>query len=237
MSELILVRHGQATPFERDTDRLSALGEQQARAGGAALTAQGVRPTHVLHGSLVRQRRTAELAGEGQTGNEPGWPAPTLDPRFSEFDGDGLVTTLAPLLAQQDAEFGTLATTFREHRDSPERNRHFQRMLEALAAAWQAGRVTHPEVEGWADFRARVRAGLGDVLRLPAGTTAVLFTSGGVIGLAVALALDAPDASALKLNWRVKNGSLTRFTFGGGRLSLDSFNEEGHLPPDLRSWR
>ena len=237
MSELILVRHGQATPFEKAPDRLSALGEQQARAVGAALTAQGVRPTHVLHGSLVRQRRTAELAGEGQTGNEPGWPAPTLDPRLSEFDGDGLVTTLAPLLAQQDAEFGTLATTFREHRDSPERNRHFQRMLEALAAAWQAGTVTHPEVEGWADFRARVRAGLGDVLRLPAGTTAVLFTSGGVIGLAVALALDAPDASALKLNWRVKNGSLTRFTFGGGRLSLDSFNEEGHLTPELRSWR
>ena len=237
MSELILVRHGQATPFEKDTDRLSALGEQQARAVGAALAAQGVQPTHVLHGSLVRQRRTAELAGEGQTGNEPGWPAPTLDPRFSEFDGDGLVTTLAPLLAQQDAEFGTLTTTFREHRDSPERNRHFQRMLEALAAAWQAGSVTHPEVEGWADFRTRVRAGLGDVLRLPTGSTAVLFTSGGVIGLAVALALDAPDASALKLNWRVKNGSLTRFTFGGGRLSLDSFNEEGHLPPDLRSWR
>ena len=232
MSEMILVRHGQATPFEKDTDRLSALGERQARAVGAALTAQGVRPTHILHGSLVRQQRTAELAGE-----EQGWPAPTLDPRLSEFDGDGLVGTLAPLLAQQDTEFGALTKTFREQRDSPERNRHFQRMLEALAAAWQAGRVTHPEVEGWADFRTRVRAGLGDVLRLPTGSTVVVFTSGGVIGLAVALALDAPDASALKLNWRVKNGSLTRFTFGGGRLSLDSFNEEGHLPPELRSWR
>ncbi|MGI8748775.1 MAG: histidine phosphatase family protein, partial [Deinococcus sp.] len=27
MSTLILVRHGQATPFEADTDRLSPLGE------------------------------------------------------------------------------------------------------------------------------------------------------------------------------------------------------------------
>lgn len=232
MSDLILVRHGQATPFEADTDRLSPLGERQARAVGEALTAQGVRPTHVLHGALVRQRRTAELAAEGRD-----WPTPTLDPRLSEFDGDGLVGTLAPLLARQDAEFAALAGAFREHRDSPERNRHFQRMLEALAAAWQAGRVTHPEVEGWADFRARVRDALGDVLRLPSGSVAVVFTSGGVIGLAVALALDAPDASALRLNWRVKNGSLTRLTFGGGRLSLDTFNEEGHLPPDLRSWR
>lgn len=232
MSDLILVRHGQATPFEADTDRLSVLGERQARAVGEALAAQGVRPTHVLHGALVRQRRTAELAAEGRD-----WPTPTLDPQLSEFDGDGLVGTLAPLLARQDAEFAALVGAFREHRDSPERNRHFQRLLEALAAAWQAGRVTHPEVEGWADFRARVRDALGDVLRLPSSTVAVVFTSGGVIGLAVALALDAPDASALRLNWRVKNGSLTRLTFGGGRLSLDTFNEEGHLPPDLRSWR
>ena len=237
MSELILVRHGQATPFEQDTDRLSPLGERQARAVGAALAAQGVRPTHVLHGSLVRQRRTAELAREGQGGEGQDWPAPTLDPRLSEFDGAGLVGTLAPLLARQDPAFGALAATFRDHRDSPERNRHFQRMLEALAAAWQAGRVTHPEVEDWADFRARVRAALGDVLRLPPGTTAVVFTSGGVIGLTVALALDAPDASALRLNWRVKNGSITRLTFGAGRLSLDTFNEESHLPPELRSWR
>ena len=53
----------------------------------------------------------------------------------------------------------------------------------------------------------------------------------------VALALDAPDATALNLNWRVKNGSVTRLTFGGGRVSLDSFNEVHHLPPELRSWR
>ena len=232
MSDLILVRHGQATPFEADTDRLSVLGERQARAVGEALTARGVRPTHVLHGALVRQRRTAQLAGEGRD-----WPTPTLDPRLSEFDGDGLVGTLAPLLARQDAEFAALAATFREHRDSPERNRHFQRLLEALAAAWQSGTVTHPEVEGWADFRARVRAALGDVLRLPSGSVAVVFTSGGVIGLTVAFALDAPDTSALRVNWRVKNGSVTRLTFGSGRLSLDSFNEEGHLAPDLQSWR
>ncbi|WP_338069163.1 hypothetical protein [Deinococcus fonticola] len=52
-------------------------------------------------------------------------------------------------------------------------------------------------------------------------------------GLITALSLNAPDGSALKLSWRVKNGSLPRFTFGSGRLTLDSFNNEAHL----RSWR
>lgn len=230
MSDLLLIRHGQATPFEADTDRLSPLGEAQARAVGETLA--DFAPTHVLHGTLMRQRRTAELAAEGRD-----WPAPVTDPRLSEFDGDGLVNVLAPLLAARDADFAALSRAFDEGRHTLERNRYFQRLLEALAAAWQAGSVTDPRVEGWADFRARVRAGLRDVLALPSGSRVAVFTSGGVIGLAVALALDAPDAAALKLNWRVKNGSLTRLTFGSGRLSLDSFNEEGHLPPDLRSWR
>ncbi|GHF36727.1 broad specificity phosphatase PhoE [Deinococcus metalli] len=230
MSELLLVRHGQATPFEADTDRLSPLGEAQARAVGDALRADGVRPTHVLHGALVRQRRTADLAAALE------WPAPALDARLSEYDGDGLVNVLAPLLAARDPVVARLAATFRAAAPA-ERNRAFQTYLEAVAAGWQAGTLTHPDVEDWATFRARVRAALDDLLRLPSGSTVLAFTSGGVIGLTVALALDAPDTTALALNWRVKNGSVTRLTFGRGRVSLDSFNEVHHLPPDRRSWR
>lgn len=230
MSELILVRHGQATPFEKDTDQLSPLGEQQARAVGEFL--RELRPTHIVHGSMVRQRRTAELACTGRD-----WPTRQQDARLNEFDGDGLMRTLAPALAEQDSGFRQLVADFQANRQGPERNRHFQRMLESLADAWQAGRVTHADVEGWAEFRSRVRAALTDLLALPTGSTVLAFTSGGVIGLITAMSLDAPDASALKLNWRVKNGSLTRFTFGGGRMSLDAFNEQGHLPEELRSWR
>lgn len=236
MSELILVRHGQATPFEADTDRLSPLGEAQAHAVGERLAALGTVPTHVLHGPLVRQRRTALLAAGAAGG---GWPTPQEDPRLSEYDGDGLIRTLAPLYAARDADFAAQVRAFEARRGDggPGRNRVFQGLLETLAGAWQSGDVTHPEVEGWAAFRSRVRSALADVLALPSGSTVLAFTSGGVIGLAVALSLDASDAAALKLNWRVKNGSLTRLTFGGGRVSLDTFNETAHLPGDLSSWR
>lgn len=245
MSELILIRHGQATPFEKDTDRLSELGEQQARAVGLALSVEEVQPTHVFHGPLVRQRRTAQIAAEAAHFADPDapppWPEAVREDRLAEYDGDGLIRTLAPLLAAQDEGFASSVRHFRAHGETPDRNRAFQLMLEELAGAWQAGAVTHPDIEGWAAFRARVHASLTDLLRLPSGSTVLAFTSGGVIGLMVALSLDAPDASALKLNWRVRNGSLTRFTFSnsgsGGRISLDSFNEVAHLPPDLRSWR
>lgn len=230
MSELILIRHGQATPFAKDTDQLSPLGEQQAQAIGQALAP--FRPTHVIHGPLVRQRRTAQLAGQVNT-----WPTLIEEARLAEFDGDGLLRTLAPLLAEQDPAFAALVNEFKAKRDTPQRNAAFQCLLEALVEAWREGKVLQAEVESWDSFRQRVREAFLDLLRLPSGSRVLAFTSGGVIGLSVALALDAPDSAALKLNWRVKNGSLTRFTFGGGRVSLDTFNETGHLGAELQSWR
>lgn len=234
MSTLILVRHGQATPFEADTDRLSALGEAQARAVGEHLVEEEVEPTDVFTGSLVRQRLSAQFAGEAAQG---AWPDPVTDPRLAEYDGDGLTRMLAPLLAARDSEFDALLRASEGGRHGPERNRHLQRMLEPLAAAYLRGEVVHPDVEPWASFRARVHSFLRDLLAGPSGRTVLVFTSGGVIGVTVAAVLRAPDESALTLNWRVRNGSLTRLTYGGGRASLDSFNETAHLPGDLASWR
>ncbi|UQN09972.1 histidine phosphatase family protein [Deinococcus sp. QL22] len=234
MSELILVRHGQATPFEADTDRLSPLGEAQARAVGVHLAASGLQPTDVICGPLVRQRESARLAHAAGGGD---WPAITTDSRLAEYDGDGMMHHLAPVLAAQNSEFAALLDAFQTHRDSPERNRHFQRMLEPLTDAYLRGEATHAEVETWADFRGRVRAFLRALLGGQSGRTVLLFTSGGVIGVTVAAILQAPDASALALNWRVRNASLTRLTYGSGRASLDSFNETAHLPSELQSWR
>lgn len=234
MSQLLLVRHGQATPFEADTDRLSPLGEAQARAVGLYLADSGLEPTDVFSGALMRQRESARLACEA-AGNR--WPEPVSDPRLTEYDGDGLIRTLAPLLAAQDARFDALLRAWEEGRQGPERNRHLQRLLEPLAAAYLRAEVTHPEVEAWLDFRTRVHAFLRELLAGPAGRTVLAFTSGGVIGVTVAAVLRAPDEAALTLNWRVKNGSITRLTYGGGRASLDSFNETAHLPGELASWR
>lgn len=236
MSELLLIRHGQATPFEDDTDRLSALGETQARAVGTFLAASGVVPSRVVHGPMVRQRRTAELAA--QAAGE-GWPAPELLPGLAEYDGDGLLRWLAPVLAERDADFARLyqdAEALREN-ELPDRNRAFQKMLERLTDSYLLGETSHPQVETWAEFRGRVHAALANILASEGGSTVLAFTSGGVIGSVVAGVLDAPERSVLKLNWRVRNASVTRFTFGGGRVSLDSFNETAHLSPELLSWR
>ncbi len=231
MSQLLLIRHGQATPFEADTDQLSELGQAQARRVGEALSKEGLNVTHLLHGPLVRQRRSALIAAEHSD-----WPAPTEDIRLAEYDGDGLLHHLAPLLAGRDPAFARLARTFEQEKSGPQRNKHLQAMLEPLTAQYLQGDLLHPELESWADFQARVQASVRDLLRL-SGATVLAFTSGGVIGSVVAGVLRAPPETALALNWRVKNASITRLTYGGGRVSLDTFNETSHLPPELMSWR
>jgi len=244
LSQLLLIRHGQATPFEADTDRLSPLGEDQARAVGAYLLASGMLPSRVVHGPLLRQTRTAELAAQAAG---DGWPAPQTLPGLAEYDGDGLFRLLAPKLAEQNPEFAALSREAQERREFPDRNRSFQKLMEALLDSYLLGQISDPQVESWADFQTRVRAATADILASVNGSTVtgnsvtgnivLAFTSGGVIGSVVADVLGAPDAAALKLNWRVRNASVTRLTFGSGRVSLDTFNETSHLTPDLLSWR
>ncbi len=239
MSTLTLVRHGQATPFEDDPDRLSPLGERQARALTEYWLARGVTFTEVYSGTLVRQRRTAEVVA--RTFGEAGRPFPELhqDARLNEYDVESVLRGFASQLIETSPEFAKLWQASQTHKDTPERNRHFQRMLEALMGRWLEASEVPAGVESWGMFSARTQAVFSDILTAPgSGRRALIFTSGGVIGRAVQLALRAPDESAFALNWRIKNASRTEFTFGGGRLSLDAFNVMGHLEEEgLESFR
>lgn len=231
MAYLVLVRHGQATPFEEITDRLSALGEIQSRKLGEYWMRQGVSFDEVYTGSLIRQRRTEELA------RGAGWPGPEVLPELNEYDADAVVKQFAPRLAARDPRFRILVEAH-ACAGPEERNRSFQRMFEALMNRWITGELDSPAVESWRGFRARVERGVRKMTRGGQGRRVAAFTSGGPIGVAVQLALAAPDRSGLELNWRVRNCSLTEFLFSGARFSLDTFNSVPHLEdPALRSFR
>lgn len=239
MSTLVLVRHGQARPFEPDSDRLSDLGRQQARLLGEYWLRGGVGFDEVYSGTLVRQRHTAELVGEAFTTNGASWPVPQTTADLNEYDAEGVIKHLIPALAARDEAFSALVAAFEQHRATPERNRHFQRMFEQVTAAWLRGEIEMEGVEAWAAFNARAFGALRRIINAEGnGRRVVVFTSGGVIGLAVQAALEAPTSKGLDLNWRVRNCSLTEFTFSRGRLSLDSFNCVPHLSDaDLRTYR
>ncbi len=213
MSTLTVVRHGQARPFDSNPDQLSALGEEQARGLAEYWKRLGVGFDEVWCGSLLRQRQTAELATS---------VAAQVSDDWNEYDANGILHNFAP---PYELEPGA------------DRNRKFQKVFEPAMLAWLAAEE-HPKVETWSVFRARVLRALARIQEGPSNRNVALFTSGGPISVLVQAAIGAPERSFLEVNWRVKNCSLTEFTFSRDRLSLDSFNALPHLErAELRTFR
>ncbi|HZS05466.1 MAG TPA: histidine phosphatase family protein [Blastocatellia bacterium] len=229
MSNLILVRHGQATFGGDDYDNLSATGELQARRLGDFWGERRVVFDEVFTGPRKRQRHTAEIVREACTGAGLEWPEPVVIDELDEYNADGIVSGLVPLLVRQDERIRSLVEAAEQHRHGPERNRHFQRMFEAVMGAWIGGTEAE-NLESWRSFHDRVRRGIARVTAAEAsGRRVVVFTSGGPISVAVQTATQAPEHMAVELNWRVRNCSLTEIIYTRDRFTLDVFNAVPHL--------
>jgi broad specificity phosphatase PhoE len=230
VSVLTMVRHGQASLFAEDYDRLSAVGEQQGRLLGQYWARLKVVIDEVYSGPRIRQRQSAELTGAEYAEAGLHWPKLIVLDDLDEYDLEGLSNRFAPRLAEQDVEFAQLMRNYLESEGKPDRPRNFQRMFENLVQGWQTAEPPDEDVESWPAFRQRVSRVIRQIQESTArGKRAVLFTSGGFIGCAVQQALGVSDRTALGLNWRIRNSSLTEFVFTPDRLTLDGFNMIPHL--------
>jgi len=209
VTELLLIRHGQANAEATDEasyDRLSDLGRQQATWLGEWLETTGMGFDRLVHGSLARQRDTAALAFDRGAFDRKA----EVDPRWDEIS------------------YFILSTVYAEHHGhtSPDVPEDFADYFAGLMQTWSVDALPGAP-ERWSDFKGRVQAALDD--QAAAGGTAAIVTSGGVIGMAVATALDlGPDGMA-RLGVAVENTSLHRLVWRGGRWRLLEFGATPHL--------
>lgn len=210
MGQIILVRHGQASWGAADYDVLSPTGEAQAGVVGQALA--HLSPDVVVHGAMKRQRRTAELAAEAA-----GWQTPlTTDDRWDEMDHHAM-----------------LAVEPRPFDGEPDRHQ-FQVWYEAATQRWTSGDQDDDYEESFPAFRTRVHAALED---LRDASCAVVFTSGGPIASVAAQLLEGDTSTYVRTAPVVVNSSVTRIVSGRRGLTLITFNEHGHVPPDMLTYR
>ncbi|MGB4249003.1 MAG: histidine phosphatase family protein [Pseudohongiellaceae bacterium] len=226
MSELIFVRHGQASFGAQSYDKLSPLGVEQVRLLADHWQTHGERFDHLYCGELLRQRETAaELL--------PLVEAPAqiaVHPGLNEYDGGPLIDIY--LRDHHPADSGvTLPILDRKL---------FQQVFEATTSKWIDGALTpapHDKgFEAWHNFKSRVHNAIDELMaRHSNGSRVLVSTSGGVIALALQRVLGLPDAQVIAANWMVNNSSVTRIRYGGGRVSLTLFNGLSHLEkPELR---
>ena len=100
--------------------------------------------------------------------------------------------------------------------------------------AWSDDRLAGVP-ESWAEFGARVRAGLDEAVRDTTREDVVLVvSSGGAIGRALADIAGAPARTAIEWNLQFRNSGFCELIAGGGTLRLLSFNNVPHLETPAR---
>lgn len=205
MSHITLVRHGQANTHARDEasyDKLSPLGHSQAQWLGAHLRDSESYHPRVYSGTLIRHIETA--SGAGYTDEV------IRDPRLNEM------------------EYFAVASRMEEQHGLPipKEREGFVEHLPKVFAAWEAGEIANPP-ESWRDFETRVWSALTEIA---AGDgPAIVFTSGGVIAMAMRKALDLDTRGTARMALAIMNSSMTRLYPIGGHLSPVLFNAAPHL--------
>lgn len=234
MAVVWLVRHAQASFGEDDYDVLSPVGERQAGVLGRRL-ASLARVDRLVHGGLRRQAHTAELCLDAVTrARADGRPVEVEDARWDEYDHRELLAASLATEADQQAFAAELA-------EAPDRRRAFQARFEEAVTRWVEGADDGDYAEPYPAFRARVRAALDALVAdLVRSETAVVVTSGGVIGAVVAdhLGLDAAGWAAL--NRVIVNTSVTKLVAGRRGVTLVTVNDHAHLetePRELLTYR
>lgn len=208
MSELVLVRHGQANSHatsEAEYDRLSPLGHRQSAWLGEWLGVHEPAFDHVYSGTLRRHEETA--CGIGCDDAQ-------RDARLNELDYFQLGRALETVHGIPFPE----ADGFAVH--APQ-----------VMRAWHAAEIEGAET--FASFEARVREALAAISAK--GGRSLVVTSGGVIAMAMRLVLDLDATRFARVLLPIRNSSIHRIHLQQGEMVLAAFNATPHLDAHERA--
>ncbi|MGH9712876.1 MAG: histidine phosphatase family protein [Candidatus Acidiferrales bacterium] len=230
MSRVFLVRHAQASFLEPNYDKLSTLGEKQARLLGDYWARHEIVFHRVVSGPCVRQIDTAGIVGKAYRKDRRSFPELGVMPEFDEYQGEAVLERSLPALVEKDARIRKLHQQYIDSRDPTERAKTFQKLFEAVINKWVNGEILVPGVESWTEFCARVNRGLSHFISGGGrGEQTAIFCSGGPIAVAMHRALNLSPQDTLRVAWMSRNCSYSEFVYSDERFTLSSFNVFPHL--------
>ena len=224
MSEIIFVRHGQASFGKASYDKLSELGVEQVRHLARYWSDLGEKFDQIYVGSLRRQKETANELLSLVKSNPPVFQ---IDDSFNEYNGDPLIRIYLRDFANSRGLKTNIEMPITDER-------LFQSVFEKATSKWLSNQLEPREAdsdfESWETFKRRVYRGLDEIMsKHTHGSRTLVSTSGGVIATALQRVLKFPDEQVIQTNWMVHNSSITRIRYGNGKISMTQFNSLPHL--------
>jgi broad specificity phosphatase PhoE len=230
MGILYVVRHAQASFLEQNYDKLSALGETQARLLGEYWARRNLVFDRTCAGPRVRQQDTLKIVNDAYAKVGLEFPEPPMLPEFDEYQGEAVLKRSLPGLLETEPKIRDLHATFQSATGNAAQRTAFQKLFEAVIGEWVGRAISLPGVETWLEFCSRVNSGLVKFLSTCGhGERVAIFTSGGPIAVAVQCALRLSPESTLQVSWMSRNSSWSEFLYSADRFTLSSFNVHPHL--------
>ncbi len=217
MTTIYLVRHGQASFGAESYDKLSPNGEQQAIVLGHYFNDILKEAPLVVAGSMQRHQQTAHLC------LDESFPESEIitDSAWNEFNHQQVFSRYEPRFNEPHL----LKADVVKHANP---RAYLSKIFEGAIERWTGGDFHHDYDESWPDFKNRVEtalANLCDQLAESKPRYAVVFTSGGVISVAVGKILGLSPEKTFALNWAIANASMTTLRLVGNEPQLLSLNE------------
>ncbi|MBX2835419.1 MAG: histidine phosphatase family protein [Gammaproteobacteria bacterium] len=209
MTTFYLIRHGQASAGTDNYDRLSSLGQEQARLLGEWWQ-HTAHQTHASYsGDLERQQHTASITTSTAKLSIPHDCLPELN----EYNHHHI-----------DEHFGQGAKS-----DQPG-SYTFSDYVATMQRWHAAGDALPAGVESYVDFSTRGLSALKTVeARVEPGSHVAIFTSGGVIATIVGQLMQFPFLRTMEAIWNIRNSSVTTLEIRDGSTHLIDYNTIAHL--------
>lgn len=233
MTELILIRHGQANASGENYDELTELGHAQARKIGQWLKSAEYEFDYFVHGGLKRQKQTLDNIGE-EFQSATLLADARIYPAFAEFDLK-VFGVLAADMRHGRPDFAVVLKEWNKVRkeDSPDKGVVFKNLMGLVLTEWVSRGEAFTEAESFPAFQKKVLSALEIPIKKPGRYLAV--TSGGPISMLTGHVLGLGLTQTLGLMRRIYNTSLHHFVLRDNKWELASFNTVPHLKATERT--
>lgn len=212
MSEIYMVRHGQASLGADNYDKLSELGHQQSQWLGEYFAARDLEFEHVYRGDMVRHDETAAGIAKGLGTN---FEDVKVMPELNEFD---FKTLIAAYITQNPDKALPKTASVRE----------YYHLLKQAMHDWSTDTLKGDLPESWAEFHARVQHAYQSIQTQCKGKVLVV-SSGGTNSMLLAQVLKSPAETVVELNLQARNTGVSHFFYNKHAMRLTSFNNTPHL--------